>query len=136
MRKLLAIKVPAEQRLDRFGMTLKPAHADSNAGGDRSGERRAEEHTCRPREPDRTISTIQRPTHERAVELSHHFEGATINLDIGGGTTKRALIRDGTIEDAAAINVGARLIVIAGDGTVTRAEPVARLTVTAVVKSE
>ena len=47
------LKVPAEQRLDRFGMTLKPAHADSNAGGDRSGERRAEEHTCRPREPDR-----------------------------------------------------------------------------------
>src|SRR5207302_3038475 len=45
-----------------------------------------------------------------AVELSHHYDGATINLDIGGGTTKRALIRDGAIEDTAAINVGARLI--------------------------
>src|SRR5438105_12132004 len=65
-------------------MTLKPAHADSNAGGDRSGERRAEEHTCRPREPDRTISTIQRPTHERAVEPRHRssIEGAAPARDV------------------------------------------------------
>ncbi|MEA2987442.1 MAG: ethanolamine utilization protein EutA, partial [Alphaproteobacteria bacterium] len=48
-----------------------------------------------------------------SVDLSHHFDGVTINLDIGGGTTKRTVIRDGVIEDTAAINIGARLIALA-----------------------
>jgi ethanolamine utilization protein EutA len=58
-----------------------------------------------------------------SVELSHHFDGVTINLDIGGGTTKRSLIREGVIESTSAINVGARLIALAPDGTITRGEP-------------
>jgi ethanolamine utilization protein EutA len=61
-----------------------------------------------------------------SVELSHYFDGAVVNLDIGGGTSKRALIRDGAIEDTAAINVGARLVVFDADGTVRRAEPAGR----------
>jgi len=61
-----------------------------------------------------------------SVELSHYFDGAVVNLDIGGGTTKRALIRDGAIENTAAINVGARLAVFDQDGTVRRVEPAGR----------
>jgi ethanolamine utilization protein EutA len=62
-----------------------------------------------------------------SVEISHHFDGVTINLDIGGGTTKRTLIREGIIENTSAINVGARLIAIAPDGTITRAEPAGKI---------
>lgn len=61
-----------------------------------------------------------------SVELSHYFDGAVVNLDIGGGTSKRALMRDGAIQDTAAINVGARLVVFDADGTVRRAEPAGR----------
>ena len=57
-----------------------------------------------------------------SVEISRYFDGATINLDMGGGTTKRSVIRDGVIEHTAAINVGARLIEIDRDWTITRTE--------------
>jgi ethanolamine utilization protein EutA len=58
-----------------------------------------------------------------SVEVSHYFDGLTVNIDIGGGTTKRTLIRDGIIENTSAINVGARLIAIDANGIVTRCEP-------------
>jgi len=58
-----------------------------------------------------------------SVELSHYFDGVVVNLDIGGGTTKRALIQGGAIQDTTAINLGARLVVFDSDGTVRRAEP-------------
>jgi ethanolamine utilization protein EutA len=62
-----------------------------------------------------------------SVEASHYFDGATINLDIGGGTTKRSLIRDGVIEHTAAINIGARLIEFSPDGRIRRSEPAAQV---------
>ena len=35
-----------------------------------------------------------------------------LNLDVGGGTAKLAVVRDGVVLESAAINVGARLIII------------------------
>jgi len=54
-----------------------------------------------------------------AVALSR--VGATpvvLNIDIGGGTTKLAVCRDGRVEETAAIDVGARLVSWDGSGTV------------------
>ncbi len=47
-----------------------------------------------------------------------------LNVDIGGGTTKLAVCRDGTVRETAALDVGARLVSWDGDGrvrSVTRA---------------
>lgn len=47
-----------------------------------------------------------------AVSLSAQGEGGTtvLNIDIGGGTSKLAIVRNGRVIEATAINVGARLI--------------------------
>ncbi len=47
-----------------------------------------------------------------------------LNIDMGGGTAKLALCRDGEVLETAAINVGARLVAMAdqGKGPVTRIE--------------
>lgn len=57
-----------------------------------------------------------------AVELSRHADCAVVNLDIGGGTAKRTLIRNGTIVGCSAINVGARLLAFDTSGVVLRCE--------------
>ena len=56
-----------------------------------------------------------------AVKLSKHHGKTLLNVDIGGGTTKLALIRDGEIAATVAIAVGGRLIVEEG-GKLTRVE--------------
>jgi ethanolamine utilization protein EutA len=55
-----------------------------------------------------------------AVALS---AGATVlNVDIGGGTTKFAVVRDGRILQTAAVSLGARLVAWDDTGVVTRVE--------------
>ncbi|MBO0823854.1 MAG: ethanolamine ammonia-lyase reactivating factor EutA, partial [Actinobacteria bacterium] len=61
-----------------------------------------------------------------AVTESRTCAAGVLNLDIGGGTTKLAVCRDGRIEATAAIDVGARLIVVDQGGVVIRLEPAAR----------
>jgi ethanolamine utilization protein EutA len=46
-----------------------------------------------------------------------------LNIDVGGGTTKIALCRDGGIVARTALDAGARLIVTDGEGRITRIEP-------------
>lgn len=54
--------------------------------------------------------------------------GLTImNVDVGGGTSKIAIARDGQIVDTAAINVGARLIAMDESGQIVRIEDAGRL---------
>ncbi len=55
-----------------------------------------------------------------AVGRSRHA-GAVLNVDIGGGTTKLALCRDGEVVDTAVVNVGGRLLAHEG-GRVSRLE--------------
>lgn len=61
-----------------------------------------------------------------ALELSRHPVQTVLNVDIGGGTSKLALVRAGHVLETAAINVGGRLVAFDADGTVTRIEPSAR----------
>ena len=50
-----------------------------------------------------------------------------MNVDVGGGTAKVAVLREGQIIDTAAINVGARLVAMDGQGLVCRVEEPGRL---------
>ena len=54
-------------------------------------------------------------------------DGTTVmNVDVGGGTSKIAVCTEGRVAAATAIDVGARLICFAEDGSITRVEPAAR----------
>src|SRR5262249_58878037 len=57
-----------------------------------------------------------------AVALSRGHTATLLNVDIGGGTTKFALIENGRILATCAIAVGGRLIVEDGAGGLTRIE--------------
>ncbi len=58
-----------------------------------------------------------------AADLSREQGHQTVlNVDIGGGTTKFAVCRNGTVEETAAIHVGARLLAWDGDGLLRRVE--------------
>jgi ethanolamine utilization protein EutA len=58
-----------------------------------------------------------------AVALSRGHNATLLNVDIGGGTTKFALIEKGRILATCAIAVGGRLIVEDGERGLTRIEP-------------
>ena len=56
-------------------------------------------------------------------ELSAQHPGIVLHIDIGGGTTKLSTWRAGKLLQAAAIDVGARLITVDRDRRITRIEP-------------
>ena len=62
-----------------------------------------------------------------AVALSKAANMTVLNLDVGGGTTKLALIRGGAVVSTAAVSVGARLLAFDPEGRVARVEPPVRL---------
>ncbi len=62
-----------------------------------------------------------------AVALSKAERATVLNIDMGGGTTKLAVIRDGAVQETAAVNVGARLIAFDETGTITRLEEPAKV---------
>ena len=57
-----------------------------------------------------------------AVRASHDAHERILNIDIGGGTTKLAIVDRGRVLATAALHVGGRLIAVDGE-TVTRIEP-------------
>lgn len=61
-----------------------------------------------------------------AVERSERHRNRTMNIDIGGGTSKIALCQDGEVRALTAIDVGARIVAFDADGRVTRIEEAAR----------
>jgi ethanolamine utilization protein EutA len=61
-----------------------------------------------------------------AIALSRGHNATLLNVDIGGGTTKLALIESGRILATCAIAVGGRLIVEDREGALTRFEPPAQ----------
>ena len=62
-----------------------------------------------------------------AVARSAALGDATLlNVDVGGGTTKLALVRDGAVIETAAINTGARLVTVDEHGRLTQVEDAAR----------
>jgi ethanolamine utilization protein EutA len=61
-----------------------------------------------------------------SVLLSRRPEQTVLNVDIGGGTTKLALVDRGRVVETAALNVGGRLIAMDEAGAIIRIEPAAR----------
>ena len=61
-----------------------------------------------------------------AVKRSERNRERTMNVDIGGGTSKIAVCHDGEVEAITAIDVGARIVAFDADGRVTRIEEAAR----------
>ncbi len=61
-----------------------------------------------------------------ATTLSKDEKATVLNVDMGGGTSKLSLIRDGVVTQTAAINIGARLIAFDDSNTITRVEEPAR----------
>ena len=61
-----------------------------------------------------------------AAKVSHDRGARILNIDIGGGTTKLALVDKGTVVHTAAIHLGGRLAVIDADGRLTRLDPAGR----------
>jgi ethanolamine utilization protein EutA len=60
-----------------------------------------------------------------AVAASASGAGTILNVDIGGGTTKLSVCREGRVHSVAAMNVGARLLALDDAGAVNRLEDAA-----------
>jgi ethanolamine utilization protein EutA len=58
-----------------------------------------------------------------AARVSHDRDCHVLNIDIGGGTTKLALIQHGRVAATAAIHIGGRLLVVNERGVITRLDP-------------
>src|SRR5919109_4890847 len=58
-----------------------------------------------------------------AVSLSAERECPVLNVDIGGGTTKLAVVERGRILSTAAFHIGGRLVATDADGVITVLEP-------------
>ena len=66
-----------------------------------------------------------------AARASHDLQRPVLNVDIGGGTTKLALVENGRVVHTAAIHIGGRLAVVSpsalgegrGEGRLTRLDP-------------
>jgi ethanolamine utilization protein EutA len=58
-----------------------------------------------------------------AAKVAHDRALTLLNIDIGGGTTKLALVEKGTVVRTAALHIGGRLAVIGEDGRLTRLDP-------------
>jgi ethanolamine utilization protein EutA len=61
-----------------------------------------------------------------AAAESARSGGVCNNVDIGGGTSKIAVCVDGKVREVTALDVGARLVVLDGNGIVTRLEEAGR----------
>jgi ethanolamine utilization protein EutA len=67
-----------------------------------------------------------------ALQLSRaSAEQLVLNVDLGGGTSKLALVSRGHVVETAAINVGGRLVAFDAAGRIDRIEPAARLVASA-----
>src|SRR5438874_8754 len=58
-----------------------------------------------------------------AAKASHDRGIPILNIDIGGGTTKLALVEGGNVVHTAALHIGGRLAVFDADGRLTRLDP-------------
>ncbi|MDH3444388.1 MAG: ethanolamine ammonia-lyase reactivating factor EutA, partial [Deltaproteobacteria bacterium] len=62
-----------------------------------------------------------------AVHMTHHEGGdfTVMNVDLGGGTSKIAIVQGGKVVDTCAVEVGARLIAMDENGKINRLEDTA-----------
>lgn len=57
-----------------------------------------------------------------AMTMQHGGDYTVMNVDVGGGTSKIAIVKHGAVIDTAALEVGARLIAIGDNGRIDRIE--------------
>jgi len=73
-----------------------------------------------------SLETVMAAYGSGAVARSIRDECTVMNIDVGGGTSKIAVCADGKVIDAAAVDVGARLICLETDGRIVRVEEAGR----------
>jgi ethanolamine utilization protein EutA len=73
-----------------------------------------------------SLETVMAAYGSGAVARSIRDECTVMNVDVGGGTSKIAVCVDGKVIDVAAVDVGARLLCLEGDGRIVRVEPAGR----------
>jgi ethanolamine utilization protein EutA len=73
------------------------------------------------------LETVMAAHGSGAVARSRETGRTILNVDVGGGTSKLALVRNGEIVETAALEVGGRLVALDADNRVTRIEPAARM---------
>ncbi len=61
-----------------------------------------------------------------AARRSYDDSSRILNIDIGGGTCKLALVQNGQLQATAAVHVGGRLLVVDDAGRITRLDPAGR----------
>jgi ethanolamine utilization protein EutA len=61
-----------------------------------------------------------------AARVSHDTGQRILNVDIGGGTTKLAVVERGKVVANAAIHIGGRLLVVNGENRIVRLDPAGR----------
>jgi ethanolamine utilization protein EutA len=72
------------------------------------------------------LETVMAAYGSGAVARSIRDECVVMNVDVGGGTSKIAVCAEGKVIDVAAVDVGARLLCLAPDGTILRIEEAGR----------
>jgi ethanolamine utilization protein EutA len=58
-----------------------------------------------------------------AARVGHDTGKRMLNIDIGGGTTKLAVLEAGKVKGTAAVHIGGRLMVVDADQTIVRLDP-------------
>jgi ethanolamine utilization protein EutA len=61
-----------------------------------------------------------------ASKVSHEENKRILNIDIGGGTTKLAVVEKGFVTQTAAVHIGGRLQVVSNDDVIERLDPAGR----------
>ncbi len=61
-----------------------------------------------------------------AARVSHDLGKRVLNIDIGGGTTKLAIVEGGKVKATAAIHIGGRLMVVDKEQKLARLDPAGR----------
>src|SRR5947207_10371436 len=72
------------------------------------------------------LETVMAAYGSGAVATSIRDKATVMNADIGGGTSKIAVCRDGQVIDLTAVDVGARLVCMDESGTIERVEEAGR----------
>ena len=73
-----------------------------------------------------SLETVMAAYGSGAVQRSIRDGVTVMNIDVGGGTSKIAICRDGKVVDLTAIDIGARLVVTGSDGRIVRLEEAGR----------
>ena len=74
-----------------------------------------------------SLETVMAAHGSGAVARSIRDQCMVMNVDVGGGTSKIAICADGQVIDAAAVDIGARLVCLSPDGQILRVEAAGKL---------